>query len=104
MRKIAVEAAICLGGDSDTTGAITGALAGASLGASRIPPDLLAGLVAWPRTVARMRALAIALEHRRTGDREHSYVPPFWASCGLRNALLLAAVLGHGFRRLLPPY
>src|SRR5262249_13369106 len=33
----AVEAAICLGGDSDTTGAIVGGLAGAALGTAAIP-------------------------------------------------------------------
>src|SRR5687768_15703274 len=54
----AVEATIALGGDSDTTGAIVGGLMGATLGASAIPPEWLAGLAEWPRSVHWMRSLA----------------------------------------------
>lgn len=40
----ALEAAINMGGDSDTLGAVAGALAGAAYGAAAIPPDWLAPL------------------------------------------------------------
>jgi ADP-ribosylglycohydrolase len=99
-----VEEAIALGGDSDTTGAIAGALAGAALGASAIPEDLLDGLIAWPRTVTKMRSLAVALEQAREGDCHAGYSRPLWIGQFLRSLLLLLTVLAHGLRRLLPPY
>jgi ADP-ribosyl-[dinitrogen reductase] hydrolase len=103
----AVEEVIALGDDTDTTGAITGALCGATAGAGAIPAEWLAGLAEWPLSVRWMRALAERLAeqfpHEGEGRRRR---PPrlFWPALLPRNLLFLLLVLGHGFRRLLPPY
>ena len=101
----AVEEAIALGGDADTVGAITGALAGATLGASAIPREWLAGVIEWPRSVGWMRRLAARLA-AFSSDRAAPVRPLrlFWPALIVRNLIFLAAVLIHGFRRLLPPY
>jgi ADP-ribosylglycohydrolase len=105
----AVEEIILLGGDSDTTGAITGAVAGATVGASSIPPEWLA-LWEWPRSVSWMRALARRLAETfpdaetRSSRRRPGPLRLFWPGLLPRNLLFLAAVLGHVGRRLLPPY
>ncbi len=54
----AVEAAVNMGGDSDTLGAVTGALAGAAYGAGTIPRTWLAPLELRPRLVAIADGLA----------------------------------------------
>lgn len=97
----AVEEVIALGGDSDTTGAIAGALGGATCGAAGIPAEWLSGLWEWPRSVAWMRELAARLA---SSSGERKALRLFWPALGPRNALFLSAVLGHAFRRLLPPY
>jgi hypothetical protein len=103
----AVEEVIALGGDADTTGAITGAIAGATMGAGQIPSEWLAGLVEWPQSVNWMRRLALRLAEAFPGEGQgHSRgpLPVFWPGQLPRNAWFLLLVLGHGFRRLLPPY
>jgi hypothetical protein len=114
--RAAVEAAILLGGDTDTTGAVTGALAGASLGAAAIPPEWLSACCDWPRSARWIRALAERLGGAPAPETSHERdvrgtagVPPAplplcWPALPLRNLVFLALVLGHGFRRLLPPY
>lgn len=96
--RAAVEAAIRLGGDTDTVAGIVGALSGAALGIGAVPDDLLGGLCDWPRSQAWMRQLATALFQ---GDR-----PPrlFWPALPLRNMLFAGVVIAHGLRRLLPPF
>ncbi|HEY3322355.1 MAG TPA: ADP-ribosylglycohydrolase family protein [Planctomycetota bacterium] len=102
--RAAVEAVIMLGGDADTTGAITGALAGASVGAAEIPDEWLGGIVEWPRNVPWMRRLAAALASGATASAPTA-APRTCVPCLLaRNIFFAAAVLGHGFRRVLPPY
>ena len=54
----AVLAAVNLGGDADTTGAIVGQLAGAHYGAAAIPRSWRASLVAEQRIVGLAEALA----------------------------------------------
>jgi ADP-ribosylglycohydrolase len=90
----AVEDAIACGGDTDTTAAIVGALAGASLGADAIPHDWLAGIWEWPRSVRWLRRLA-------QSDRPLGLFVP---GLLIRAVVQMAIVLGHGFRRLAPPY
>jgi ADP-ribosylglycohydrolase len=91
------------GGDTDTTAAILGAIIGARVGKEGIPPEWLAKLQVWPHTVEwmeelgrRLFLLAYGLPSKRMPDHR--------AGLYFRNALLLASVLAHGFRRLLPPY
>ncbi len=103
----AVEEVISLGGDADSTGAIVGGVAGATVGASGIPPQWLGGLLEWPRSAAWLRALAGRLAGQFPLSGESVPQRPlhlFWAGLLPRNLLFLAAVLAHGFRRLLPPY
>ncbi len=102
----AVEEIIRLGGDTDTTGAIVGALVGATAGVKGIPPEWLAGVVEWPRTVAWMERLAerLARQFPSEGAPERAGpLPLFWPGLLPRNLAFLLIVLGHGFRRLLPP-
>ncbi|WP_224369736.1 ADP-ribosylglycohydrolase family protein [Hyalangium versicolor] len=102
----AVEEIIRLGGDADTTGAIVGALVGATVGVKGIPPEWLAGVVEWPRTVEWMERLAERLARQfpaeGAADRPGP-LPLFWPGLMPRNLAFLLIVLGHGFRRLLPP-
>lgn len=100
----AVEEVVACGGDTDTTAAIVGAIVGTGIGSSGIPPQWLHGLWEWPRSVAWMEQLAAAAsEAVATGCSVRGpRVAPGVAVT--RNAVFLAVVLGHGFRRLLPPY
>ena len=100
----AVENVILLGGDTDTTGAIVGALAGAMLGASSIPEEWLDKISEWPRSVKWMRRLSARLTTRFSNDEEARPVRLFWPAVLLRNLFFMLIVLGHGFRRLFPPY
>jgi ADP-ribosylglycohydrolase len=97
----AVEEVIALGGDTDTTGAITGALAGATCGGVGIPEEWIEGLWEWPRSIAWMRALAESLASPLV---ERKAPRLFWPALGPRNVLFLVIVLLHAFRRFLPPY
>lgn len=92
---------IRLGGDADTTGAIAGAILGASAGAAAIPEDWLAGIREAPRSRAWLTALG-----RRAAELESApgSQPLLWPLIPFRNLAFLLIVLGHGLRRLLPPY
>ncbi|MGH7139630.1 MAG: ADP-ribosylglycohydrolase family protein [Pirellulales bacterium] len=100
----AVTATIRCGGDADTMAAITGGIVGSATGKEAIPADWLAHLVEWPRTVAWMERLALALYEARVTRSSSS--PPRLPAYGVlpRNAIFAGTVLAHGFRRLLPPY
>jgi ADP-ribosyl-[dinitrogen reductase] hydrolase len=101
----AVTCVIRLGGDADTTGAIVGALAGATLGTNSIPKEWVNGISEWPHTVKWMESLSDRLGNRPDNLSSKSGTGMFDAACVLvRNAFFLLIVLGHGFRRLLPPY
>jgi ADP-ribosylglycohydrolase len=105
--RAAVEEVVVLGGDADTTGAITGAVAGAAVGAGGIPPEWLAGLFEWPRSVRWLGALAGRLAEQFPDGGPGKPVGPlplFWPGLLPRNLLFLTLVLGHACRRLLPPY
>jgi len=94
---------IACGGDADTTAAIVGGIVGAGVGKAGIPVEWLSHLGDWPRTVAWMERLADALAASVGGETVR---PPglFFPAVLLRNLVFLVLVLGHGFRRLLPPY
>jgi ADP-ribosylglycohydrolase len=100
----AIEEVIRCGGDTDTVAAMTGGIVGASVGKAGIPPHLLHDLWDWPRGIAWMeeaaRRAAIAVERRTSSGA--LFISPAWLL--VRNALFLILVLGHGFRRLAPPY
>lgn len=95
--RAAIEAAIRLGGDTDTVAALVGALAGASTGPSALPPEWLAGIRDWPLDVATIDRLADALAHGRRPPR------PRPLAALPRNLLLFAVVLGHALARGVTP-
>jgi ADP-ribosylglycohydrolase len=106
--RAAVEAIILAGGDTDSTGAIVGGLAGATVGVHGLPREWLAGVAEWPRSVRWMERLAgrLAEQFPAKGElaRSPGPLPLFWPGLVPRNLALLAVVLVHGLRRLLPPY
>ena len=96
----AVEAAVRLGGDTDSVAAVVGGLVGARLGEDGIPAAWLEGIVDWPYHSARLRAMADAAAQGAPGPGL-----PFPPLCFLRNVFVFGplAIL-HVLRRLLPPY
>lgn len=98
--RAALTAALDAGGDTDTVGAIVGGLAGASGGEAGIPPEWLAGIWEWPRSLSWMRRVAGHLARQKAAAEPLGSVPYFWPGILLRNLCFLAVVLAHGFRRL----
>ncbi len=96
----AVTESVRCGGDTDTVGAIAGSLAGCEVGRTGIPEEWIRGLRDWPRSVHTLEAAAIRLAAGPGGGK----VRWFWPAVVPRNLLFLAIVLGHGFRRIFPPY
>lgn len=99
-----IEAAVTLGGDTDTVAAIAGGLSGAQLGCDAIPDDWSSQLIEWPCTKAWMGRLAEDLA--ACADGRAAGNPPELPIAGLviRNVVFIPIVLAHGLRRLLPPY
>jgi len=99
----ALAEAIGAGGDTDTIGAILGGWLGALHGESGLPGALIARIHDGPFGPAHLRALAACLAQIREGRpaRVPSYSP---TAALLRNLTLYPVILGHGLRRLLPPY
>jgi ADP-ribosylglycohydrolase len=95
---------ILLGGDADTTGAILGGISGATVGSQGIPPEWVETIGEWPRSVPWLRALASRLHETYSTSARPGPLPLFWPAIPLRNLFFLTVVLGHGFRRILPPY
>lgn len=100
----AIEGCILCGGDTDTTAAIAGGIIGAGVGRDGLPQDWLASLRDPPRTVEWMERLG-----RQLAEVMESHLPqqPLRLPAApllLRNALFATAAMGHGLRRLLPPY
>lgn len=87
------------GGDTDSTGAVVGALAGLQLGERAIPQHWLERVVDWPRGIPFIRETA-----RRVAEGKEREVGYFWPALPFRNLFMGLWALGHGFRRLLPPY
>lgn len=123
----AVRAVIRCGGDTDTTAAIVGALVGAAVGKAGIPTEWRTKILEWPRTLARMEELGIALANmlereavtnstRRTTGHNQGTISlnspvkkehvPLLNPIGIlgRNLFFIFVILLHGFRRLFPPY
>lgn len=86
------------GGDTDTTAAILGGIVGAGIGPEKMPRRLVDGLVLWP-----WRIRGVNFEEGVAGEVGHARQPA-WPLAISRNLVFLALVLGHGARRLLPPY
>lgn len=91
----AIEAAIRLGGDTDTVAALVGGLIGARSGPSAFPEAWLAGIRDWPLSIAAVRRLADALAKGGRLPR------PRPLARVARNLAFLGVVLGHGLARML---
>lgn len=92
------------GGDTDTTAAILGGIIGARVGKTGIPAQWLKYLWEWPRTVGWIEELGRTLAEVVASGNGQAALPLQASGVLLRNAVFLLAVLGHGLRRLLPPY
>ncbi len=100
----AVVAAIRCGGDTDTIAAIAGGIAGAHCGPEGIPQEWRAGVWDWPRSMTWMTKLAGKAASAVASGQGERGLALFWPGLLVRNLFFLAVMLGHGFRRLLPPY
>ena len=102
--RAALVSALECGGDTDTVGAVVGALAGVSVGKQGVPIEWLNTICEWPRSVAVTEQIAVRLARQKAIGQPYGPVHYFWPGLIPRNLLLLATILVHGFRRLLPPY
>ncbi len=89
-----IESVVRAGGDTDTVAFIAGSLAGIDCDPQGMPRDWIEGLKDGPFHEDVFREL----------DRFRSLRYPNWPGSILRNAFFLSAVIGHVFRRMLPPY
>jgi ADP-ribosylglycohydrolase len=92
------------GGDTDTTAAILGGIIGAGVGKEGIPERWRSGVIEWPRSMSWMEQLGASLSNALKDHRASNAPACFVPAIIPRNLLFLLVVLGHGFRRLLPPY
>jgi len=102
--RMAIEATLSLGGDTDTVGAITGALSGISAGEKGLPREWVSGIADWPLSVNLLRKTASCLAAQKTGEVAPDKVFYFYPGVIIRNPFFMLTVLIHGLRRLLPPY
>ena len=100
----AVTTIIRCGGDTDTTAAMLGAIVGAGVGRTGIPEKWIGDLVEWPRTASWMESLARKAVDATQSGEPGAAQPLSIVGLALRNAAFFMIVLGHGLRRLLPPY
>lgn len=103
--RATISAILPCGGDTDTVAAIAAAISGsAATTDADLPADWLNALRDWPRSTAWMGRLAdqLAVVAASRIPQRPITLPPLMILP--RNAVFLAIVLGHGFRRLLPPY
>ena len=100
----AVEEVIACGGDTDTVGAITGALVGTRVGVHGIPESWRNNIIEWPRSISLLQNIAEKLGKQSEDCVSLGPVRYFWPAILLRNIVFLVIVMGHGFRRILPPY
>lgn len=100
----AITTVVRCGGDTDTTAAILGGIVGAATGEEGIPPAWLHNLWEWPRSVGWMRELGKRLHQVVVTGKPQRPLPVSRLGILIRNVFFLGVVLGHGLRRLLPPY
>ncbi len=102
--RAAITGVVRCGGDTDTTAAILGSILGAGVGKEGLPQDWLTDLWEWPCGAAWIEKVAARLDEVLQTGRPLPAVSKNLPLLGLRKGVFAAVVLGHGFRRLLPPY
>ncbi len=85
----AIEAAVRLGGDTDTTAAIVGAIVGARQGAAALPSAWVDGLRDWPLSVPELRRIGRSLADGTPPPRQR------WLAAIPRNFAFTLLLLGH---------
>ena len=92
------------GGDTDSSASIIGGIIGAGVGEAGIPFEWIDGMMDWPRTVEWMRSVGEALA--RSVQAGAPVPPPEVNAAAVlaRNLFFTMVVLGHGLRRLAPPW
>ena len=99
----AVRGAVMLGGDTDSIAALVGAMRSVIPG-QYLPSAWLEQWKDWPRSEKWMETVEeSAKKAARTGQPIQAPDVSWWA-CLIRNVVMWVRVLGHGVRRLLPPY
>ena len=93
---------ISCGGDTDTTAAIVGGIIGANVGKKGIPESWLNNLWEFPKNIKWMEQLGQRLS--QVSSQRQKALPVSIILVFLRNIIFMCIVLGHVFRRLLPPY
>ena len=102
--EAAITEAVACGGDTDTVSAIIGGIVGAGVGQAGIPAEWMTGLKDWPRDKVFIRLLGEELAILQTSGKPGITLSMDLIRVWLRNIFFMVWVLGHGFRRLLPPY
>lgn len=99
-----VRAAVRLGGDADSVGALVGAMASVDPARGPLPSTWVESLADRPLTVPWLQHVENAAQQAMLEGR--SVQPPEipYGAMVLRNLGFLGLVLAHGLRRLLPPY
>lgn len=83
---------------------MVGGIVGAAVGTAQIPQQWLSRLMEPFCTVRWLEALATQLEESvHSGISQRAIAIP-WPVLFCRNLLFLLLIVGHGLRRLLPPY
>jgi ADP-ribosyl-[dinitrogen reductase] hydrolase len=100
----AIVSVVECGGDTDSVAAIVGGLVGTAVGEAGMPQEWRQDMIDFPRSLAWMKSLSLQLsECLSTRQPKRPMGLPI-VPLLLRNVVFLAIVLGHGFRRLFPPY
>lgn len=99
-----VRAAVALGGDADSVGALVGALAANDPRRGPLPAPWVDRLSDWPCSPAWLQAVEGAARQAMTDGRPVEPPPWGWGARSARNAAFLGVALAHGVRRALPPY
>ncbi|MCO7226737.1 ADP-ribosylglycohydrolase family protein [Pleionea sp. CnH1-48] len=102
--ELAIRQIILAGGDTDTSAAILGAILGASPKADFPPMKICRQVVDWPVSVESLNKTSEQLSQVIEKDTAASVPWLFGPLVVLRNMIMLMIVIGHGLRRLLPPY
>ena len=102
--QAAVTEAVSCGGDTDTVAAIVGGIVGAGTGEAGIPEPWLADLSDWPRDKRFIGQLAAELAVMQVLGKPGNVLYIDLIRAWMRNLFFLIWVLGHGLRRIFPPY